>query len=254
MNILINEVENRLNLKKQKQLRKEKRATRKRKPKAQPFYRDMVQDLFLVIKGKSYLSARIRCAYTIFTITGIRCEELRTLKNKQVQSLFTNHYVAITRKKRGPANKKAFLRKCGAQFLIDNKEDFDLLIARKAEMLSEKYDDENTIDTAIQESFLFSSESKPESPLSRAYFNNMLNKTLLTFKKKFNIETKYTTHSFRHYFITELWKDSGDIEYVRQVMGHKFIASTVAYIENLLDAEHITKLAKSYNQKVIREK
>jgi site-specific recombinase XerD len=88
-------------------------------------------------------------------------------------------------------------------------------------MLSDNGYDEDTIDTQIQESFLFSSESKPEIPLSRSYFNNMLNKSLLKFTTKFNIQTKYTTHSFRHDFITELWKDSNDVKYVRQVMGHK---------------------------------
>jgi integrase len=116
MNILTNEAERRIIIEKQKQMIKEKRANRKIKPSAQPFTREMVQDLFLTVKGKSYLNARLRCAYTILTITGIRCEELRTLKVKQVQTLFTDHYVPITRKKRGPANKKAFLRKCGIQF------------------------------------------------------------------------------------------------------------------------------------------
>jgi len=46
-----------------------------------------------------------------------------------------------------------------------------------------------------------------------------------------------TSHSFRIGFITQLWKDTNDIEFVRQAIGHIKVESTSSYVENLSDAE-----------------
>ena len=36
-----------------------------------------------------------------------------------------------------------------------------------------------------------------------------------------------TSHSFRRGFITQLWKDTNDIEFVRQAIGHIKVESTL---------------------------
>lgn len=239
------ENEKQLQIQKIKDLVREKRAKRKHKPAPQPFTREMVQDLIYDIKGTSFLKARLRCAFTIFTITGLRYEELRLLKVKHIISLLSNSYCPITRKKRGPSNLKAYLRDSGIQFLAERKKDFDFLITRKIEVLSEQNNDNDDIENDVQDCFLFSAEKTPQIPISRAFFNNMLNKVLSNFAIKRNMQTTYTTHSFRHDFITELWKDSNDIEFVRQFMGHKRIESTVAYIQNMSDAEKTVKLLEA---------
>ena len=46
-----------------------------------------------------------------------------------------------------------------------------------------------------------------------------------------------TTHSFRIGFISQLWRDTNDIEFVRQAIGHERVESTSSYIENLSDEE-----------------
>lgn len=46
-----------------------------------------------------------------------------------------------------------------------------------------------------------------------------------------------TTHSFRIGFISQLWRDTNDIEFVRQAIGHKKVELTSSYIENLSDEE-----------------
>ena len=46
-----------------------------------------------------------------------------------------------------------------------------------------------------------------------------------------------TSHSFRIGFITQLWKDTNDIEFVRQAIGHIKVESTSLYVENLSDEE-----------------
>ena len=44
-----------------------------------------------------------------------------------------------------------------------------------------------------------------------------------------------TSHSFR--YITQLWKDSKDIEFVKQTIGHRKLDTTSAYVNKLSDQE-----------------
>lgn len=186
------------------------------------------------IKGNSMLKARIRCAFTILAVTGIRFAELSSIKVKQIMTLLNSNYCPIDRKKRGPSNLKAFLREEGISIIKQRKRDFELLIRTK-------YENTENEEQAF-EAFLFSTEKNPNKPLSRSYFNDALNKVLNQFSTEKKMDNVYTTHSFRHDFITQLWKDSADIEFVRQFMGHKRIESTVSYIESLQDSEKIVKL------------
>ena len=55
------------------------------------------------------------------------------------------------------------------------------------------------------------------------------------FPDKPNLTTH--THSFRIGFISQLWRDTNDIEFVRQAIGHERVESTSFYIENLSDEE-----------------
>ena len=48
-----------------------------------------------------------------------------------------------------------------------------------------------------------------------------------------------TSHSFRvgYRYITQLWKDTGNIEFVRQAVGHIKVQSPSTYVENLPNTE-----------------
>ena len=46
-----------------------------------------------------------------------------------------------------------------------------------------------------------------------------------------------TSHSFRIGYITQLWKDSKDIEFVKQTIGHRNLDTTSAYVNKLSDQE-----------------
>ena len=74
-------------------------------------------------------------------------------------------------------------------------------------------------------------------PLSRDAFNrivnNFLKETIQTLPNKPNIKS----HSFRIGFITNLWRDTNDIEFVRQAIGHAKIDTTSRYIHNLSEDE-----------------
>lgn len=72
-----------------------------------------------------------------------------------------------------------------------------------------------------------------------------------TFKKKLHLVSKIfggvskifpgqpniTSHSFRVGYITQLWKDSKDIEFVKQTIGHQNLDTTSAYVNKLSDQE-----------------
>ena len=46
-----------------------------------------------------------------------------------------------------------------------------------------------------------------------------------------------TSHSFRIGYISKLWKDTKDIEFVRQTIGHRSLNSTSGYVSNMTDKE-----------------
>ena len=45
------------------------------------------------------------------------------------------------------------------------------------------------------------------------------------------------SHSFRIDYITQLWKDSKDIEFVEQTVGHRKLDTTSAYVNQLRTTE-----------------
>ena len=46
-----------------------------------------------------------------------------------------------------------------------------------------------------------------------------------------------TSHSFRVGYISQLWKDTKDIEFVKQSIGHRRMDTTSSYVEKLSDQE-----------------
>ena len=50
-------------------------------------------------------------------------------------------------------------------------------------------------------------------------------------------QSNITSNSFRIGYISKLWKDTKDIEFVRQSIGHQSIAISSSYVESLSDQE-----------------
>ena len=46
-----------------------------------------------------------------------------------------------------------------------------------------------------------------------------------------------TSHSFRIGYISQLWKDTKDIEFVKQTIDHRKLDTTSAYVKSLSDLE-----------------
>jgi integrase len=96
-----------------KEIRKQVRANRKRLPKRDPMTAEIYKELIKAAEGPSYINVRTRIALCLLAISGIRINELLSLKVEQLQTLVEESWIAIDRSKRGPSNHKAFLTKEG---------------------------------------------------------------------------------------------------------------------------------------------
>jgi len=219
--------------------KKEKRKNQKRLPKREPItieiYDSLIQSSQKFKYSNLYQSARLRLALALLLVTGIRISELLPLKMNQVESLFTNHWISIDRAKRGPANHKAFLIKEGSRIMRERRSDFELL------QLFKKSD-----------SYIFTAENS-KKPLAREAFTNLINKFMKDCSRIMDRNPNLSSHSFRVGFITQLWRDTNDIEFVRQAIGHAKIDTTSQYVENLSEKERQARMLEISVDKVESE-
>ena len=204
----------------EKEIRKQARANRKRLPKRDPMTAEIYKKLLQAAEVPAYTDVRLRIAICLLTITGIRINELLPLKVYQLQTLVEEGWIAIDRSKRGPSNHKAFLTKEGKKLIKERQKDFQFISLMKE-----------------PDSYVFTNESNHSKILTRETITKAVN--LLTRKVSEDITTKpnITSHSFRIGYITQLWKDSKDIEFVKQTIGHRKLDTTSAYVNQLSDQE-----------------
>jgi site-specific recombinase XerD len=199
---------------------KEARAHRKRLPKRQPITPDIYRLLIKSVGNPGYTSVRLRIVFCLLTVTGVRINELLPLKVHQLQTLLSLHWIGIDRSKRGPTNHKAFLTREGKIMVEERKKDFEFLFLMK--------------DT---DSYIFTSESNHDQMLSRETITRNVNKVMRSVSKSLPDQPNITSHSFRVGYISKLWKDTKDIEFVKQAIGHQRMSSTSSYVEKLSDQE-----------------
>jgi site-specific recombinase XerD len=137
----------------------------------------------------------------------------------QIENLFARSWIAIDRMKRGATNHKAFLTPKGSQIIKKRARDFQII-------LSNKEDD----------SYVFTPQYAA-NPLNRTSFTKIINKFLKESAEELSDKPNTTSHSFRVGFITQLWRDTKGIEFVRQAIGHAKIDTTSRYVQNLTEEE-----------------
>lgn len=117
----------------EKVFRKEARANRKRLPRRDPVTCEIYDLLIQEFGSPAYTSVRLRIAFCLLTLTGIRINELLSLKVGQIQTLLEVNWIGIDRSKRGPANHnhKAFLTREGRKVVEERRKDFDFLFLMK---------------------------------------------------------------------------------------------------------------------------
>ena len=181
---------------------------------------EIYKELIKEAEKSTYLHVRLRLALCLLAVTGVRINELLPLKANQLETLLEENWIAIDRSKRGPSNHKAFLTKEGKKILQDRKKDFELIFLMKE-----------------SDSYVFTSESTHDQMLSRETITRDVNKIMRSVSKQLPGQPNVTSHSFRIGYITQLWKDSKDIEFVKQSIGHQKLDTTSAYVTKLSDQE-----------------
>ena len=86
-------------------------------------------------------------------------------------------------------------------------------------------------------SYVFTSEAQHTKSLGRVVVTKDVNKIMRPVSKQLNDKPNITSHSFRIGYITQLWKDTKDIEFVKQTIGHRRLDTTSAYVNKLSDQE-----------------
>jgi len=211
--------------------RKEARINRKRLPKRDPvsleIYRTLIHATETdMTRSSSYTTARLRVALCLLAITGIRVSELLPLKVHQLKTLLAEGWVKIDRSKRGPASHKAYLSKQGKQILKSRQKDFDLLYLFKED-----------------NSYIFSSQLNHNKSIRRERITKDINKIMELVSKNLPDQPNLKSHSFRTSFLTQLWKDTNDIEFVRQVIGHSKLDTTSYYVQSLSEKERQERMS-----------
>lgn len=212
----------------EKAARKEARANRKRLPKRDPMTGEIYRELMKAAEGPTYINLRTRMALCILAVTGIRINELLPLKVSQLETLFKENWIAMDRSKRGPSNHKAFLTKEGKKIIHDRQKDFQLIFLMKE-----------------PDSYFFTAETNHYKSLDRVVITRDVNNVMREISNQLPDKPNITSHSFRIGYITQLWKDSKDIEFVKQTIGHRKLDTTSAYVNKLSDQErqkHIDQL------------
>ena len=210
----------------EKAARKEARANRKRLPKRDPMTAEIYKKLIKEAEGPTYLHVRLRLTLCLLAVTGVRINELLNIKVSQLKTLTQESWIAIDRSKRGPSNHKAFLTKEGKKIIQDRKKDFQFILLIKE-----------------PDAYVFTSEAKHYQKLRREAITKGVNKVMRSVSKQLPGQPNITSHSFRIGYITQLWKDSKDIEFVKQSIGHQKLDTTSAYVNKLSDQERQERIA-----------
>ena len=210
----------------EKAARREKWANRKRLPKRDPVNAEVYNLLIKESEGPTYIATRTRIAICLLTVTGIRIGELLSLKVGQLETLVEEGWISIDRLKRGPANHKAFLTSEEKKIVKARKKDFEFLFLMKA-----------------KDSYIFTSERKPNQKLRRERITLDVNKVMHSVSNLLPSKPNITSHSFRIGYISQLWKDTKDIEFVRQTIGHRSLNATSGYISEMGDQERQDRIS-----------
>jgi integrase len=211
----------------EKAARREKWAKRKRLPKRDPINSEIYKLLIQESEGPTYIATRTRIAICLLTVTGIRIGELLSLKVGQLETLLNEGWISIDRLKRGPANHKAFLTSEGKKLVKARKRDFEFLFLMKD-----------------KDSYVFTSDRKPNQKLRRETITMDVNKVTHSVSKLLPSKPNITSHSFRIGYISRLWKDTKDIEFVRQTIGHRNLNSTSGYVSEMGDQERQDRMSR----------
>jgi hypothetical protein len=94
-----------------------------------------------------------------------------------------------------------------------------------------------------KDSYVFTSDRKPNQILRRETITMDVNRVMHSVSNLLPSQPKITSHSFRIGYISQLWKDTKDIEFVRQTIGHRRLDSTSGYVNQMTDQERENRIS-----------
>jgi len=153
--------------------------------------------------------------------------ERLSLKVFQLKTLLEEGWISIDRLKRGPANHKTFLTSEGKKIVKARNLNFEFLFLMKDE-----------------DSYVFTSDRKPNQMLGRQTITMYVNKVMHSVSNLLPSKPNITSHSFRIGYISQLWKDTKDIEFVRQTIGHGSLNSISNYVSDMDDEERKNRISR----------
>lgn len=193
-----------------KQARSLKRQEAKKQPLRATISLEEFQGIIKLVRGRFDLTrSRRRLALAILYLTGLRVSNLLVLSVLNCRELLSEKKTTISLIKGGAKRHQLVLTKKGRQFLKNFYADYHILSVKK------KGSD-----------LIFSSPKDNDVPFNHELFERELNKILS--KASYIYEKHIRTHSFRATFITELLT-SVPIDDVKELVGHKSIATTLEY-------------------------
>lgn len=204
----------------EKEIRKQTRANRKRLLKRDSMTVEIYKELIKKAERPTYLHVRLRLTLCLLTVTGVRINKLLNIKVSQLKTLTQESWIAIDRSKHRLNNYKASLTKEGKKIIQDRKKDFEFILLMKE-----------------PDAYVFTSEANHFKKLRREAITKNVNKVMRAVSNRLPGQLNITSHSFWVGYITQLWKDSKDIEFVKQSIVHQRLDTTSAYVNKLSDQE-----------------
>lgn len=196
-----------------KELRRQNRLMRVRRPQSQPFLKEYLPWVLSFIENKNaniLTKTRLKVAIVFLVMTGLRLSEMRNLTVDHILTLVRKGYMSVDLLKRCRRGHKVFLSKDGQSLLSEHEGDvWNLLfltgLVKENSARRDRWDIEPT------GLFLFSAPmSQGQKPLSRAFFTNQINAILRSTPEFLERGVTLTSHSLRRGYITALWKETQD--------------------------------------------
>ncbi len=185
------------------------------------FSDEEVYRMMQVYKGNDYFSLRNRCIMALFFDTGIRCMELRNIKDSDIRgdTLFIeagkgnkDRFIALS-----PYTRKIIMKYQRAR----NKKFSDRVITDDIPLILSSY-------------FLKISESAVERVVSICGEKAGIRKSI-----------RCSCHTCRHYYAQKNLRLGNDVYSVSRLLGHENTQITTRYLQSLQDADIIKKSLKT---------
>ena len=127
----------------------------------------------------------------------------------------------------------------------DLRKGFIGLALRNEELLQSNVQLKEQLDEVLKELNAIKKE-REEKAARRETIIMDVNKVTHSVSKFLPSKPNITSHSFRIGYISQLWKDTKDIEFVCQTIGHRNLNATSGYVTHMADQECQTRISSIF--------